>query len=414
MKTDRFIRGCAAGALAVALGLALLLAAVKVVKVIRETQGRSGPGSYYALKVLIPAGKTLTVLEVKKSWYKVKYAGMEVWISENSILTKSTSADRAFEPIAVEDVSLKASPAAISAAIKGFWVRFARVDRTKLAELPLEEYAVPPAVYEAFETERSGEVSRESLLKRYPIRKLYKPWRVPYVKEQSIGYAIASSVAEGPLVKVGPAATYVTSVGRYLAEGTERGDINFRFYVLDTDRVNAVSCPGGFIILTRGILELLTDEAELAALLSHEMAHVIAGHGMKEAVEDKIRIQADDAFAELDVEVGADPAETEELIAITNRAVSIANSPKLDEYEFEADRMALRYMARSGYDLDGFPALLSHLKQKHGDAIDMFDLNYRNHPDFDKRLKLVGEELKDYRKYEGRSFADYFRAHMVF
>jgi uncharacterized protein YraI len=397
------------------LGLALFFAAAKVVKLAREAQGRSGPGSYYELKVLIPAGKTLVVLEVKKNWYKVKYSNLEVWISENSLLTETTNAAQATEPFAMESPSLKASPAAISAAIKGFWTRYARAaDRTKLAELPVDGYDIPVAEYESFEGERSAEVSREALLKRYPIEKPYKAGRVPYVKEQSIGYSIASSVAEGPLVKAGPAAIYVNSVGRYIAEGTERSDISFKFYILDTDRVNAVSCPGGYIIITRGLLGLIGDEAELAALLAHEMAHVIAGHGMKAVIDDKMRILADEKFEELDQELGNDPAELEELIAITNRATSIANSPKLDEYEFEADRMAMRYLARSGYDLGGMIRLLSDLKRKHDDTIDIFDLNYRNHPDFGKRLGFSVDAVKNYRKYTGLSFAEYFKTHMVF
>jgi predicted Zn-dependent protease len=135
---------------------------------------------------------------------------------------------------------------------------------------------------------------------------------------------------------------------------------------------------------------------------------------MKAVIDDKIRIQADEAFANLDQELGNDPAEFEELIAITNRATSIANSPKLDEYEFEADRMAMRYLARSGYDLGGMIRLLSDLKRKHDDTIDIFDLNYRNHPDFGKRLGFSENAVKNYRRYTGLSFAEYFKTHMVF
>ena len=108
-------------------------------------------------------------------------------------------------------------------------------------------------------------------------------------------------------------------------------------------------------------------------------------------------------------------SETEqELTAITNRAVAIATSPKLDEQEFEADRMALRYMARSGYDLNGLSRLLHIMMDKHEQNIDMFDLNYRNHPDFKKRLELIEKELRRYKKYSGRQFSDAYNSNMVF
>lgn len=104
----------------------------------------------------------------------------------------------------------------------------------------------------------------------------------------------------------------------------------------------------------------------------------------------------------------------EDLIAITNRAISIAKSPKLDKYEFEADEMALRYMARSGYDLGGLAGLLTKLKSRHDREVDMFDLNYRNHPDFKKRMDLSAKKLKKYKRYTGRKFAENFNENMVF
>jgi len=394
--------------------LLVLIAAAKTVTVSKETPGRKGPGSYYELKVLIPAGTKFEVIETKKSWLKVKYNEQEVWISENSLSEATNKAEDPFATMALGGARAEASPAAIAAAIKGFWTRYSRTNRADLAELPLNGYDISPASYDAFERERARAVSRDELLKKYKLSKQYRTPEIPYVKEQQSGYSVASSVAEGRLFEDEKVLAYVHSVGWYIAEGTERPDIRYNYYILDTDHINAISCPGGYVILTRGLLELLDNEAELAALLAHEMAHVIAGHGMKEVYEDKVRIVADDAFSALDKATDGSSKMEEELIAITNRATSIAKSPKLDKYEFEADEMALRYMARSGYDLNGLAGLLTKLKSQHDREVDMFDLNYRNHPDFNKRMELSAKELKEYSKYTGLKFAEDFNENMVF
>lgn len=391
-----------------------MIAQVKTVKVSREAQGRSGPGSFYELKVLIPSGKRLPVIEVKKSWYKVRYGDQEVWVSENCILNDKSSSAGTIENMALDDAAVKASPAAISAAIKGFWIRYSHSVRDSLAALPVEGYAIPAEVFETFDRERTATVNRESLLGKYPVRNPYKPGPTPFVREQSIGYAIASKAADAPLLADSPAVQYVNSIGMYLAEGTERSDIPFKFLILNTDRVNAVSCPGGYILLTRGLLKLVGDESELAALLAHEMAHVIAGHGMLEIQENKVQIKAGDAFASLDRETKSDSVDYGELAGIIDRAISMANSPRLDKYEFEADRKAIEYLARSGYDLKGYLRLLTSLKTKFDDNIDIFDLSYRNHPDFPKRFSLSENEIKGYRSYTGRTFAESFKAGMGF
>lgn len=152
------------GALGMLLGVVFLLAAAKTVYVFREAQGRSGPGSYYELKVLIPSGKTLSLLEVKKSWYRVKYADQEVWISENSL----TQADDAkpLDSSVMAGAAPRASSAQLSAAIKGFWTRYTRTDRSNLAELPIDGVPISALQYEAFADLRSGEVSPRNSLEK--------------------------------------------------------------------------------------------------------------------------------------------------------------------------------------------------------------------------------------------------------
>ena len=396
----------------------VFIAAAETVKiVVKEAQGRSGPGSFYELKVLIPEGTTLEAIEKSKSWYKVKYLKEVVWISENSLSVETGSSkdnkEDLFKSLSLEDVSVKASPATLTAAIKGFWTRYSGANKKNLAELPVNGYDVPVNYFESFSRERSRDVSREDLQRKYGLKRTYKKIRIPYEKEHSIGYSIASSIAEGSLVENENLLNYLYSVGWYIAESTERYDIRFNYYILDTDHINAVSCPGGYVVLTRGLLELINDESELAALLAHEMAHVIAGHAMQSMEESEVSIKADSAFDLLEKETSSLEAE-EDLIAITNRAVSIATSPKLDEQEFEADRMAILYLARSGYDLNGLTRMLHTMMNEHERNIDIFDLNYRNHPDFKERIKRVEEEIRRYKRYEGRQYADSFKSNIIF
>ncbi|MFC1511780.1 M48 family metalloprotease [Candidatus Latescibacterota bacterium] len=382
---------------------------------VKETQGRSGPGSYYELKVLIPQGSTLEVLEKQKSWYKVKYQDQEVWVSVNSLAIEPAAADSVpvrdqFESLPMDDITVRASPATMTAAIKGFWTRYSRMQSKTLTELPVDGFDVSIPSYQVFVQNRLRESSRDKLWEEYQLPRP-RPRMLTYEREHSIGYAIASSIADAPLVTDPGTIQYVHSVGWYVAESTEGYDTPFTFYILDTDRINAVSCPGGYVVLTRGLLELLGDESELAALIAHEMAHVIAGHAMQSMEESEVSIRADSAFDLLARETGTTETE-EDLIGITNRAVSIATSPKLDEQEYEADRMALLYLARSGYDLGGLTRMLTTMMTIHERNIDIFDLNYRNHPDFGERLKRIEQNLREYRRYQGRTYRDEFARSM--
>jgi predicted Zn-dependent protease len=75
---------------------------------------------------------------------------------------------------------------------------------------------------------------------------------------------------------------YVNLVGQALSRNTNRPEIEFRFAVLNTDEINAYAAPGGYIFVTRGALAAMRDEAELAAVLAHEMGHVVEKHVVKE------------------------------------------------------------------------------------------------------------------------------------
>lgn len=89
---------------------------------------------------------------------------------------------------------------------------------------------------------------------------------------------------------------YVNTVGKAIAEKvSKRPDINYSFYVLDTPEINAFAVPGGFIFITKGALKILSNEAELAGILAHEIAHVELGHGLEAIasnpeVRDKVRV----------------------------------------------------------------------------------------------------------------------------
>ena len=73
---------------------------------------------------------------------------------------------------------------------------------------------------------------------------------------------------------------YVQQLGEKLAKVSERPDLEWKFTVLDTDDVNAFATPGGFVYVSRGILHYLANEAQLAAVIGHEIGHITARHSV--------------------------------------------------------------------------------------------------------------------------------------
>lgn len=146
---------------------------------------------------------------------------------------------------------------------------------------------------------------------------------------------------------------YLNLLGTTIAQRSDRPDLPYHFAILDTNDVNAYACPGGFVFITRGALNMVQDEAELAAVLSHEIAHVTERHIIKALQHSQV------------MKIGAQMATD----AFTNggplfdKMINVATDSlfkglkKSDEYD--ADRKAVAYLDRTGYD---YPAMFDVLK----------------------------------------------------
>ncbi|MEK7300409.1 MAG: M48 family metalloprotease, partial [Nitrospirota bacterium] len=103
---------------------------------------------------------------------------------------------------------------------------------------------------------------------------------IGYEEEQTIGQAIALQVVAryGGIYDQPDLTRYVNLIGRSVALTCDRADIEYRFAILNHDSINAFAAPAGYIFVTRGLLKTIKNEAELAAVLGHEIGHVTQKH----------------------------------------------------------------------------------------------------------------------------------------
>ena len=144
---------------------------------------------------------------------------------------------------------------------------------------------------------------------------------------------------------------YVERVGRSLVQHTE-GDAStlpWEFFLLDSDVVNAFALPGGKVFISRGLASRLSSEAELAGVIGHEIGHVTAKHA-NERISQQLFVQLGIAAAGL----GASRTDEDVIKYGVPIVVGIGGQGYLLHFgrnqELEADKLGLRYMAKSGYD----------------------------------------------------------------
>lgn len=205
----------------------------------------------------------------------------------------------------------------------------------------------------------------------------------------------ANMLGVAPLVKDDALQRYVNTVGRWVALGSERPDLPWRFGVIDSADVNAFAAPGGYILITRGLYASLSDEAELAGVLGHEIAHVVERHHI-----DLLRKQLllEEGKQAIEKRLTGDK---EELVRRLVGSGAQLFARRLDQdAEFEADRRGVVLATRAGYGPYGLPAVL----QKIGSVAktdDRVQLLFKTHPAPEARLsKLDAAMGPEFYKYD--------------
>ncbi|MEI7688091.1 MAG: M48 family metalloprotease, partial [Planctomycetota bacterium] len=192
-------------------------------------------------------------------------------------------------------------------------------------------------------------------------------------EEIKLGASISEKVrARFGVVQDSAVTKYVTLVGLSLAAETERPKLPWTFIVLDTDGVNAFASPGGFVHITRGALGLIKNEAELAAVLGHEMGHVVHKHTV-----DSIR----KANAE---KLASDAALSDRgpyLDKLTNMAYDMVLEGKFDRNdELDADKYSTTITPKLGYASATLADFLQRLDDRNKDVPTRNGL-FASHPD---------------------------------
>lgn len=209
---------------------------------------------------------------------------------------------------------------------------------------------------------------------------------------------------------------YVQEVGARLAEKSHRSELIYRFHVLDSTEVNAFALPGGYIYITRGLMSFLNSEAELAAVLGHEIGHVTARHGVRQASAAQM--------AGIGATIGAifvPQLRTQAGGQLINMAGAALLSGYGREHELESDRLGAEYLARQGYDPKAMLDVIGVLKNQEtydkvlakaeGREPRAYHGVFASHPDNDTRLQEVVNAANKYQAtgQEVRNQSEYLK-----
>jgi predicted Zn-dependent protease len=208
-------------------------------------------------------------------------------------------------------------------------------------------------------------------------------------EEAQIGAEYAAVLlGASPLLANPEVERYINRVGRWLSLNSERPDLNWQFGVLDTGTVNAFSTPGGYVLISRGLLERLRNESELAGVLAHEVAHVVKKHHLA-AIKKGKGMEAGANILSMYLDQQRSAAAKEKLVS-GMKEVMLRGLDKDDE--FEADRMGVVIAARAGYDPYGLPSVVQMLQASNPKDSDLA-LMFETHPDPGARLDALDRAM---------------------
>ena len=236
-------------------------------------------------------------------------------------------------------------------------------------------------------------------------------------QEKLIGEQAAQEIlSKAPLAPLPSLQRYVNQVGRYVADRSERHDVEWRFGVIDDAAANAWAAPDGYVFITTGMLADVGSEAELAGVLAHEIEHVVQRHHLKaiEAANRRSELSELAAIAQ-DTAGVSTPSVNAQLEALRGSIGQLYERGLDRGDELDADRRGVALAGKAGYDPYGLPLVLQALGA-HGKDDATLTVFTRTHPSIEDRLRKLEPVLEslDPAYFPGRTLEERYRKYVQF
>ena len=188
---------------------------------------------------------------------------------------------------------------------------------------------------------------------------------------------------------------YVADLGHRLAALSERPDLPWEFHTLDSEMINAFALPGGKVFISRWLMKEMTNEAQLAGVLGHEVGHVTAKH-----INDRMAQQMIVAAVVAGAGVAASTSDDEYIRILGGTAAGAGGTLYLLSFsrsqEHESDDLGIRYMVKAGYNPQGQVQVMEILKEASGKGgVEWL----QTHPLPDSRIRELQELIDDQYAY---------------
>lgn len=377
---------------------------------------REGPGSFHEVLVAVKKDVPLEVLEEDDDWIRVRLPDdRSGWIANTSVQRGTDVETPSMQDVADEWTTTETTESGVAAAVRGFQMRVDELEDGSTKALLQYIKSTPPITAGDVEHfRRPLEAGDDPDLDLGDLDVDLESFDPP-VEEQQVGFAVAGRLVSKGLVESRRVQRYLTLLTEQLTANTLYYDVDFDVVIIEGRGPDAFAAPGGILFLTRGVFTNFEDEAQLAGLLAHEIAHVVRHHGMTERDERSVRRKSDEAFTELD-EVTEDEddkfAEVEEdMEAMMQKSYERVVNDRLLKYEKEADRIAAALLGEAGYSPMGIVDAVQRITALRADDPDLFDEEYLEAQNAEERLRSVRSFVDRHDGQDGRRLPNRFRAY---
>ena len=221
-------------------------------------------------------------------------------------------------------------------------------------------------------------------------------------EEQKMGRdSAATLLGAAPLLNDPALQSYVNKVGTWVAQQSSVSNLTWRFGVLDSGNINAFAAPSGYVLITKGLVAILKNEAELAGVLAHEVGHIQQQHHLRQVVQQRIS----QAFIGESTNVSFQLGLKGDSEVIQFKTTDLYSNGLARSDELEADRVGAVLAARAGYDPFGLPAALQTMDGLNADDPSLA-LLFKTHPKPAERLVELETVMITLESYAGQPLGE--------